>query len=346
MNYAASGVAGRQAAPPTVNPVFSTTPNGNVQLTVSASVPINTFFVRVLPAWRQLNVGATAQSQRARVVMSLVLDRSGSMIGNGGAAALPPAVAAFIDQFDDNLDRAGMNSFASHAVLTYAAVNPITAPFKSAIKSAANAMPFRDATFSPGGLTNGFIQLQAVPVAPGEDIVKVCVFFTDGWANTISSTLNCPTPTAYNFGGNAPTEGTFIGFFNPATGAQLCGGTGSTPDTPVNPTGCGCSATTFRSDIDGLNKTFTRRNISTEAEERCVRIADMMRANGIIVYSVGLGSETSINRPFLRRVANDPSAPGYKPTFYDGEALFAPTAAQLGQVFEVLANKIILRITQ
>lgn len=343
MNYAESKVAGRQTAPPAVTPVFSTTPNGNVRLTVSASVPIQTFFLRVIPMWRTFTVSTTAQATRARVALSLILDRSGSMNGNGGAAALPGAVATFIDQFDESIDRAGLVSFASHATFD---LHPIQTPFKTAVKNRANTMQFVGATFSPGGMTNSMQQLYAVPVTPTEDVVRVCVFFTDGWANTVQSTLNCPAPTVYNFGGNASTEGTYIGFFSPTTGATLCGGTGSTPDTPVNPTGCGCNATRFRSEIDGTDKTFTRRNISNEAEYRCIRMADRMRQDGIIVYAVGLGTETSINRNFLRRLANDPSTPGHVPTFYDGEALFAPTAAQLQQVFEVLANKIILRLTQ
>ncbi len=333
MNYKSSGVAGRQAAAPTVTPVFSTTPNGNVQLTVTASVPINTFFVRVLPAWRQLNVGATAQSQRARVAMSLVLDRSGSMNGNGGAAALPPAVATFIDQFDENVDRAGMSSFASHARRD---VDPITTPFKTAIKNAANALVFQGGTFSQGGLTNGFAQIQAVPVVAGEDIVKVCVFFTDGLANIVQHTLNCGgTPTLRNFGGY--DSGSSVGFFNPANGTHLCTTSGGTPS-------CCAGVSTFPSAIDGTSKTFLRSNVKPEAEFRAVQVANEMRANGIIVYAVGLGN--NINQEFLRQVANDPTVSGYTPTFYDGEALFAPTSQQLAQVFEVLANKIILRLTQ
>lgn len=343
MNYAESRVAGRQTAPPTVTPVFSMSPNGNVQLTVTASVPIQTFFLRVIPMWRTFTVSTTAQATRARVALSLILDRSGSMVANGGAAALPGAVATFINQFDDSIDRAGLVSFATHATVDF---DPIRSPFKASIINIANNMQFTGATFSPGGMTNSFRQLYAVPVTPTEDVVRVCVFFTDGWANTIEARVNCPAPTVYNIGGNAPTEGTYIAFANPANGIILCGGHGSTPDTPVNPTGCGCAATSFRSEIDGTNKPFTRRNLTAEAEYQCIRMADRMRQDGIIVYAVGLGSETSINRTFLRRLANDPTTPGHVPTFYDGEALFAPTAAQLQQVFEVLANKIILRLTQ
>jgi len=334
MNYNNSGSPGRQVTPPVVTSGFTTTANGNVQLDMNAVVPINTFFLRVFPQWKVLNVRATGQARRAKVVMSLVLDRSGSMNGNNGATALPPAVGAFIDSFDETVDRAGMSSFASHATVN---VNPIASPFKTAIKNAANALPFVGGTFSQGGLTNGYAQIQAFPVVPGEDIVKVCVFFTDGLANIIQHTLNCGgTPTLMNFGGY--DSGTTVAFFNPATGVQLsCDVSGGTPP-------CCTGVTTFRSAIDGTQKAFLRANVTAEAEFRAVQVAQEMRANGIIVYAVGLGN--SINQTFLRQIANDPTLPGHVPTFYDGEALFAPSSAQLGQVFEVLANKIVLRLTQ
>lgn len=100
----------------------------------------------------------------------------------------------------------------------------------------------------------------------------------------------------------------------------------------------------FTSQIDGTLKSFLRANVTAEAEFRSVQIANAMRANGIIVYSIGLGN--NINQDFLRQVANDPTVPGYVATDYDGEAVFAPTAAQLGQVFQQIADKILLRITR
>src|SRR5258705_5857944 len=114
-NYAASGIAGRQAQATTLDTSITQTLTGNMQLNVSATVPINTFFLRVLPQWRTMSVRSTGQATRARVIMSIVLDRSGSMAGNGGDQALPPAVSSFVNHFDDVLDRAAMVSFASHS---------------------------------------------------------------------------------------------------------------------------------------------------------------------------------------------------------------------------------------
>ncbi len=47
--------------------------------TNTASTSINTYFIRMIPQWRTLTVGDTAIASRAPVVMTLVLDRTGSM---------------------------------------------------------------------------------------------------------------------------------------------------------------------------------------------------------------------------------------------------------------------------
>ena len=70
-------------------------------MNVSATTTINTFFARILPSLQTLTVSDTAQSTRANVMMTLVLDHSGSMNKNGGAQALPPAVIDFLSYFSD-----------------------------------------------------------------------------------------------------------------------------------------------------------------------------------------------------------------------------------------------------
>ena len=68
-------------------------------------------------------------------------------------------------------------------------------------------------------------------VAAGENVVKVAVFFTDGWANTVEDTLNCPPSTLLNFGGCAPPEAAVgwcsgISFMDPTNGQRRsCGAT-------------------------------------------------------------------------------------------------------------------------
>src|SRR5580704_6654014 len=95
INY---GTSGRDVAPPVLNITFSTV-NSNPVVNVAATVSINTYFIRVLPQWRTLEVGSSGQATRTDVIMTLVLDRSGSMKSNGGSTSLGPAVDSFINQF-------------------------------------------------------------------------------------------------------------------------------------------------------------------------------------------------------------------------------------------------------
>jgi Flp pilus assembly protein TadG len=335
MNY---GRPGRDTAAvtPTVQIVTVGTQR---RLQVAATTTINTFFIRILPNWRTLTVAANAEAIRNRVVMSIILDKSGSMIYNGGCAALPWSTDAFVNLFDDNVDKA--------ALVTFATVpnTPITMrrPFKAPISTAAHSISCDGSTFMQGGLQQGYDQILTEPVAAGDSVLRVAVFFTDGLANTVQETLTCPTSRLMNFGGNAPTEGTTIAFSDPTTGATLCSGNGSTPDTPVNPTGCGCSATTFRA-ADGSMKTFTRRNISTEAQNRTLTLANQMRSAGIVVYTIGLGS--NVDRPFLRNLANSPDAPNYNNGQPSGIAVFPATAAQITGAFQTIASDILGRLTQ
>jgi len=312
------------AGPVTPTVTFSTDANNNRFLTVNAAATINTFFIRLIPQRQTLQVNATAQSTRANVVMSLALDRSGSMSSNGGGAALPRAISTFINYFDDDYDTVGMVSFAS-AVANNVAINH---PFKTAIINAANSFVFSGATYSLGGLTNAYAQIASVATPPNESVVKVCVFFTDGLANTSQDTFRVPALTLLNFGGY--DSGTTVGFFDPTTGTKLNLGA-STP-------------TQFYSYHYRVLQPLVRANVTDDAQYRCLQIANAMRANGIIVYCIGLGND--IDQTFLQQIANDPAVAGYVPTAYDGVALFAPTSAQLSQMFELIAAKVLLRLSQ
>jgi hypothetical protein len=272
--------------------------------------------------------------------MTLVLDRSGSMENNGGADAMPGAVTSFINFFDDNNDRVALATFASHARVDVT----MRQPFKQPIINAVNAIfpsQVEGGTFSQGGLTNGLVLNNSVVTLPGENVVRVCVFFTDGLANIIRDSLYCRgvsnPPTDWNFGGF--DSGSTVGFFNPTNGVENTGCRTS----GGNPTCCS-AVSGFRSAISGTTRSFTRANVTADAEYRAVQVANDMRAAGMIVYSIGLGS--NINRDFLQQIANDPDLPGHVGTPYDGEAVFAPTAADLRAVFEIIAAKIRLRLTR
>ncbi len=66
--------------------------------------------------------------------------------------------------------------------------------------------------------------------------------------------------------------------------------------------------------------------------------------NNITIYSIGLGDK--INQAYLQDIANDPDAATYNSSQPQGEAVFAPSASQLDAVFQTIASKVLLRLSQ
>ncbi len=329
------GTPGRDISVPTVNAVISLDAANNIILNMDANVKIRTFFLRALgaipglPRWDTLTVGASAQGTRPKLVMGLVLDRSGSMANNGGDTALPPAASNFIDLFDDNNDRAAMVSFSSWASTDVT----MRRPFISDIKNAANALNFKGWTCSERGLTNALAEVKTVTVLPGENVIKIIVFFSDGMANTFYYSFNCgPRNIAQDSGdlydpitGSQSNSGCTIP--NPLTGIK--GGT-------VDPTSCSA--------------------MNTEAQDRAEAVASLARSQGVIIYAMGLGDPSAagecggtfpvLNPDFLKNLANTPDAKTYDSTQPVGDYAIAQTAGELDAVFQQIAAKILSRLSR
>jgi len=108
--------------------------------------------------------------------------------------------------------------------------------------------------------------------------------------------------------------------------------------------------TGFTSAIDGSLKSFTRTNVTNDSVYDALQLANAMRAEGMYVYAVGLGNK--VDQSFLQQIANDPDSSSYNPNQPAGLAVFAPScpsnqcSAQLQEVFQTIAAKILLRLTQ
>lgn len=344
-NFAPGGnKPGYVATMPVPQLTFSTDSGSNQTLTVSATATINTFFIRVLPQWKTLNIADTGQATRAPVIMTLVLDRSGSMLSDGGSTYLPTAVINFVTVFQDNVDRAAVMTFATTATNDV----PMTTPFIAKVTSAANNINWAGGTFSDGGMTNALAIENSVVVPTNQNVIKAVVFFTDGLANMIQNTLSC-SPNPWVFGGY--DSGTQV-LFTP-TNLPI------TVDAQNNPwnyggcyydNGCAASAPTCCSgvsqflSIDGTLKNFCRANVTEDATNRVIQVANQMRANGIYVYSIGL-SDGTLPVDFLQNVANDPEGPQYNPLLPTGQAVITGNGADLNQLFQQIAGDILLRLT-
>jgi len=324
---------------------FGTDSSNNQFITVDAATTINTFFIRVLPTWKTMPVKANAQATRSKLIMTLVLDRSGSMEFNGGAAAMTRAVTNFINHFDDSRDRVALVTYASTTRTDVPISLTIGTPFKQPIINATRAIFINNAgvdggTFGQGGLTNAFQQNNRPTVTSGENVNRVVVFFTDGKANIVQDKFPCKAEP-WNFGGY--DEGTTtVGFmdYNSSNQQPVCNTSGGTPS-------C-CSGTSrFRSAEDGSMKTFVRANVTPEAEFRAIQVAnDMRNLANTTVFCIGLGNDEDINKEFLREVANDPNGPNHNPNRPVGEALFTDSPAELANLFEIIAKRILLRLTR
>lgn len=214
-------------------------------------------------------------SSPTTVIMSLVLDRSGSMQSNGGSTALPLAVTNFISLFDDANDYVAMVSFSSAASVDVS----MRQPFKMDIEAAALTMNFGGYTCSDQGLTNALAQNNTVALPSYIPVLKVIVFFTDGMANTFNYVFNCgPRNIAYsgpalydpvtgNLANSGCTVPALLSSINPVTG-QLTSNT-----------------------VDASGNTQTSCvSMHNEAENRAERIAWLARSHGNTIFCIGLGA--------------------------------------------------------
>lgn len=326
-----------------VTPVVTigTSASGNPQVTVTGTTQINTFFLRILPQWKTMRVSETAQATRARLIMTLVLDRSGSMDPDDGTTKggkfLPKAVVDFINLFDDSVDQAAVVTFSSTSRTNVAMVRP----FKAPVTTVANNMLWAGGTFSHGGLSNAFAINNGIAVPSGQDAIKVVVFFTDGKANMIQTKLSCPGANqAWNIGGRDDPKQE-VAFFNPAAAYTKDAQETEKCDTPE----C-CDNQNFPS-INGTNKKITTANLLVEADLRCVEVANAMRASGMYVFAIGLSNgNLDEQKTFLRDVANDPDSTSFNPKLPVGTALVTGNGAQVPQLFQQVAADILLRLTR
>ncbi len=357
MNYNSSSLD--YTAAPTVTVTRSTDTGGDTVFTVNTSATTKTFFTGLLPGFATMNVVNSAQSVAARVEMTIVLDRSGSMSSDGGSTNLPTAVSDFITYFDDTYDSVALVTFATYPTTV---MTMRTGNFQALVTQDASSINWGGNTYSDGALQQAFTQ-EMQPVTG--NVKKVVVFFTDGGANMIENSLACGTPSrltsgTWNIGGQDPPS-TDVGFMNPTTGADsgcyinesiCCTNPGTFPSasqgSTVAPAWTAAGPVVTPWNTTGPQVPITYANVQADALYRAIGDANAMRAQGITVYSIGLGSAPAPADPtFLCQVANDSScSPTYNPNLPTGVMEYAPTGADLAPAFQQIASIIRLRLTQ
>ena len=351
---------------PTPSICFSQDVNNNTVIAVNATASINTYFIRIFGSnFNTLSVGASAQAQRNPLIMSLILDVSWSMTQNQGNTAMPTAVKDFIANFDpgnnDTTDWVSVVTFGTSANVNLANTQPLMGPVDTVMNTPFWAGGIINYTNSQAGLSQGENQILSKVLSP--NTIRVAVFFTDGWPNIIQDNLKCGT-------GSTLTSVLYCGCDQ---GDHSLGSCNSTPVEFFNPSSCGtnnvcgavaggCAAQLFPDQQTNAQESILNTNycggpapgqapLGSDAMYRAVKVAQAMQANNIFVYSIGLGTaitgaNNSVAEEFLREVANDPNSATFNPNLPQGEAVFAPTAADLKNVFQIIASKILLRLSK
>ena len=162
----------------------------------------STFFLPSQGLSGLFNIKGIAAATRRPRMIAMVLDRSGSMSSNGGAAALPGAVTNFLGLFDQRIDLISISSFSYISRLDV----PMTTNFwtlgTNAMTNVTTGIDFAGNTGASEGLRMGVETLWYGDEDAWNDpnTLKYLVFFTDGQFNTFRTLACTPGYTNVVFG--------------------------------------------------------------------------------------------------------------------------------------------------
>ncbi len=301
-----------------------------------------TFFLRAV-GMDELKVGSAATAAVPPVDLVLVLDQSGSLAANDAFDDLQEASKEFLEHFDENLDQMGLVSFQLSAAHRFI----VNHGFQGPIEAEIDGMVSVGDTNIGEGLRLAFAQLQLPTVR--ERSTKVIVFFTDGRATAFRGALGPGGPpdggsSLGPFGSGVPgVEDRMMAVTTVTTGALV--GYFDDPETlPIDglapPDGCSGAANCWN---------WGEWEARDKSRRAGLEVADAIRMDGIHIYSIGLGDPGAppMEQPdmdYLRLIANEGGAShAGQPR---GRAYFAPSADELEDVFNQVAQDLLVRLSQ
>lgn len=320
----ANGIA-EGLGPITTSVTFGVNDRGENTVVVSATRSLPTVFVRLLGI-DEMIVSAMAEAAAPPLDVVLILDTSGSLAAANAWDDLQAAAIVFTQYLSSTVDKMGLVSFQ------LAAKNhlPLHHGFKTPMANSINNLVSIGDTNIGEGLRLARLELTSANARPSA--AKVAVFFTDGRATAMRGTFGGQDRMAAVF-----TTGTdWRGYFN---------NPGSLPvDRSITANGCASTATCFTPAITGST---LRTMTATYGLEQ----ANLLRAQGVLVYSIGLGNLSygpgDIRNPdldYLRKVANEGGV--VNPSQPQGKMYFAPSPTQLQTVFREVANDLVVRLAK
>jgi Flp pilus assembly protein TadG len=299
---------------------FGTNERGEATVTFTASRTVPTAFATIvgLPT---LLVSATAVAAVPPVDVLLVLDTSGSLASAGAFDELQQAAISFVSNFDDELDQMGLVSFQLAAHDRFI----LSHNFKIPVTGNINGMASAGDTNIGEGLRKAREQLLSGSARP--NAAKVVVFFTDGRATAFRGTLGGVDRMLAVF----TTGNNVRGYFN-NPGALP-------PFSTASPNGCSGASSCFG---------YNANQIRTQAASVGAAQAALIRQNDILLYTIALGNPSASDPlltpdlDYLRALANEGGITN--PNEPEGKSFFAPSAAQLEQVFNEVAKDLVVRL--
>ena len=329
-----------------------------VDTSATASMPVGLTAVMGLT---RLDIEAAAQAVRRDLDLALVLDASTSLAP--AAQPVRDAAAQFLERFDPDTDRVALLRFAYGAVVDAPIRTQARGFDRPALRAQVRALQFNGYTNSAEGLWQGRAQLNSI--APAQrSTLRVMVFFSDG----------VPTAFASRFGVTAPAGCDGVGVLvSDIDGVTVRGLWRVDRQDEALP---GCDAVTLAQGAlpalydahpvtppiavsGGGPRPVTSEASWTNVNRAARNLAEVMaaraRADGIHVYTIGLGPELEARggadhetgSELLRCMANSVDAPVLcrvrgQPT---GAHCHAASAEDLKPCFAVLGAEI-LRLTR
>jgi hypothetical protein len=307
---------------------FGTNALGELTVGMTAAKPMSVTFMRIL-GWDQITISSEAVAAVPPVDLALVLDQSYSLAQNNAWDDLQDAANQFVTNFSDVIDQVGMSSFHARAVDRI----PLGSPFQAAISTTVNNMVSAGYTNTGEGLRTAFEQMQNAPLR--ERAAKAVVFFTDGRPTAIRGMFDGVDRVIVVPGDLDATRVT--GYYDYNTLVE-------NPSPPV------------QTPYDGCNDVYwcfgmTENQVRAQAAQNGIYWADQIRSAGYILYTMGLGctgwgcgSAPAPDLDYLRLLANeggvaDPNQP-------KGRMFFAPSAAELEEVFDLVTADLLARLAR
>ncbi|MGH9379442.1 MAG: vWA domain-containing protein [Thermoanaerobaculia bacterium] len=330
---------------------FGTNDRGEDTVAVSALQRLPTIFMKVVGIDR-MDVRASAEAAVPPLDIVLVVDISNSLCLADAWGSLESAATGFVDRFNDDIDQFGLVSFQ----IVAADLVELDQPFKNEVTGQLEALRTAGDTNIQEGLRLARLQITN-PALTRPNAAKVVVFFTDGRATAMRG----------NFGGQEQilaARGTTLHRFEDPdviphdavvyTGnapSDVCPEGEGGENTIGNwPGGCGGSSCL------GWTLSAARQ----EMGHRGLEAAEAIRQEDVLIYVIGLGNFDAPNveppdLDYLCQVANtdeianpsenaedcDATVNNSQP---EGKVYFAPTSAELQQVFQDVARDLIVRL--